>query len=343
LKALLLTEYGKLSMADVPIPEVGEHDALIRIRACGVCGSDVHGYDGSTGRRIPPLVMGHEASGVIERMGAAVTDFHPGDRVTIDSTVSCGQCAFCRRGEVNLCDRRVVLGVSCDDYRRDGAFAEYVAVPAHILYRLPATLSFDHAAVIEALSVAVHAVGRHSPRPDETVLVIGCGMIGLLVLQVLRDRGPRVIVAVDVDEERRALAARLGADHTIDAKRSDVPAAVRDLTKGQGADLAFEVVGRSETVNAAIASVRKGGTVTLVGNLAPSIELPLQQVVTRELSLLGSCASSGEYPAAIDLLARGRVEVSPLISVSAPLEEGPAWFERLHRGEGRLMKVILNP
>ncbi len=325
----------------MPVPSIGEDDVLVRVRACGVCGSDVHGYDGSTGRRIPPLVMGHEAAGTIDRVGAAVTGFAPGDRVTFDSTVSCGDCDFCRRGEINLCDRRTVLGVSCGDYRRHGAFAEYVSVPARICYRLPDALPFEHAALIEAVSVAVHAVGLKVPAPDDDVAVLGCGMIGLLIIQVLRERGCKSIIGVDLDERRTAMAMQLGATAALGA--SDVPSAIRRATNGRGADHAFEVVGRSETVQAAVRSVRKGGTVTLVGNLSPSVDLPLQDVVSRQLTLLGSCASSGEYPACIDLMARGAIDVAPLISATAPLDEGPSWFERLHRGDSQLMKVILKP
>jgi L-iditol 2-dehydrogenase len=313
----------------------------VRVRACGVCGSDVHGYDGSTGRRIPPLVMGHEAAGIVERTGAAVSGFSPGDRVTFDSTVSCGACDYCRRGQINLCDRRTVLGVSCADYRRHGAFAEYVSVPARIVYRLPEALSFEHAALIEAVSVAVHAVGLKTPNADDTVLVLGCGMIGLLVIQVLREKGCTSIIAVDIDERRCDLALQLGA--TAKLVGTDVSEHVRRVTGGRGADHAFEVVGKSETVQAVVRAVRKGGTVTLVGNLAPHVELPLQDVVSRQLTLLGSCASSGEYPACIDLMARGVIDVAPLISATAPLDEGPTWFERLHKGDGRLMKVVLRP
>ena len=343
MKALLLSEPGKLDIADLPVPEAGDEDLLVRVRACGICGSDVHGYDGSSGRRIPPLVMGHEAAGVVERAGAGVRDFRPGDRVTFDSTVYCGRCDFCRRGEVNLCDNRMVLGVSCGDYRRHGAFAEYVAVPARIACHLPDNIPFEHAAVIEALSVAVHAVGRKPPAADDVVLVVGCGMIGLLVVQVLRARGVRRIVALDIDSARRTLAEQVGAWRTLDASDPDVLASIRALGGGRGADLALEAVGRTETVQMAIRGVRKGGTVTIIGNLSPRIEVPLQEVVTREISLLGSCASSGEYPACIDLMASGAVDVSPLISVTAPLEEGPDWFARLHRGGEPLMKVILQP
>ena len=343
MKALLLTDYKSLSVTDMPIPEIGEDDVLVRVRACGICGSDIHGYDGSTGRRIPPLIMGHEAAGAIERVGSAVTKFRAGDRVTFDSTVSCGACDFCRRGQVNLCDNRTVLGVSCGDYRRHGAFAEYVSVPERILYRLPDGLPFERAAMIEAVSIAVHGVGRHVPEPGDTVVVVGAGMIGVLVIQVLRERGCRNIIAVDIDDQKRALALEMGAASTLNPKDADIPAVVREMSGGKGADAAFEVVGRSETVLAAIQSLRKGGTAVLIGNLSPRVELPLQEVVTRELSLLGSCASSGEYPECIDLLARGAVDVTPLVSLMAPLEQGPEIFERLHKGDSRLMKVILQP
>src|SRR6187399_2840759 len=163
MRALLLTEYGRLDVAAMDVPQPGAEDVLVRVRHCGICGSDIHGYTGITGRRIPPLVMGHEAAGVIERVGAAVTGVAPGDRVTFDSTVYCGRCDFCRRGQVNLCDARMVLGVSCADYRRHGAFAEFVAVPARILHKLPASLPFEHAAMVEPLAVAVHAVERRRP------------------------------------------------------------------------------------------------------------------------------------------------------------------------------------
>jgi L-iditol 2-dehydrogenase len=342
MKALLLEAYNQLVVADVPVPEIGHDDLLVRVKACGVCGSDVHGFDGSTGRRIPPLVMGHEAAGIVERVGTGVTNLAPGDRVTFDSTVFCGECEYCRRGEVNLCDNRRVLGVSCADYRRHGAFAEYVAVPARISYRVPDSVPFEHAALIEPLSIAMHAVNRKVPPPGEPIVIVGCGMIGLMILQVLRVHGCGPILSVDVDARRRATAETLGAQRTIDG-HGDVVAAVREFTDGRGAAQSFEAVGFTETVQAAVRSVRKGGTVALVGNFKPLVDLPLQDVVTRELTLLGSCASRGEYPAAIALMARGGVDVASLISAIAPLEDGPRWFDRLHHGGEDLMKVILRP
>ena len=158
MKALTLTEYNHFEYGDAPEPGMDKGEVLIRVQACGICGSDVHGMDGSSGRRIPPIIMGHEASGIIETIGVGVEDWAPGDRVTFDSTVFCGKCANCQNGQVNLCEDRQVLGVSCGDYRRHGAYAELVAVPAHILYRVPEGMSFEEAAFAEPISVALHAV-----------------------------------------------------------------------------------------------------------------------------------------------------------------------------------------
>src|SRR5688572_6606674 len=232
MKALLLKEYRSLEVVDFPKPDVGPHEVLVRVGACGICGSDVHGYDGSTGRRIPPLVMGHEAAGVIEHVGGEVQDYAVGDRVTFDSTVSCGECEYCRSGRINLCDNRQVLGVSCGDYRRHGAFAEYVAVPERILYKLPGSLPLEHAALIEAMSVAVHAVKRSPPKRDDDVVVVGSGMIGLLVIQVLRHYGCRRLIAVDVDDDRLSLAKRLGATEVINARSQDAAKQISELTDG---------------------------------------------------------------------------------------------------------------
>lgn len=343
MKALLLKEYSDFVYQEVPVPQVHEDQVLVRVRACGICGSDVHGMDGSTGRRRPPIIMGHEASGVIAEVGERVSGWNKGERVTFDSTVYCGSCWFCQRGLINLCDHRRVLGVSCEDYRQHGAFAEYVAVPHHILYRLPEAVSFEHAAMVEAVSVAIHAVERTPISLGDTAVVVGVGMIGLLVVQALRLAGCGKIIAVDLDEERLNLARRLGADVSLKADGCNVSEEVKHCTGGRGADVAMEVVGTSPTVNSAVACVRKGGALTLVGNLKPSVELPLQTVVTRQLTLYGSCASSGEYPACLELMARGAINTEALISATPPLSEGAIWFRRLYDREPGLMKVILLP
>ena len=189
MRSLLLSEYNRLELADLPLPAAGRGEVLVRVEACGICGSDVHGFDGSTGRRIPPIVMGHEAAGTVEAIGDGVKNFKKGDRVTFDSTVYCGECQYCKRGEINLCDNRQVIGVSCGDYRRHGAFAEYVVVPERIMYLLPENLSFNEAAMLEAVSVAMHGVKVSQIAGGETVLVIGAGMIGLLIVQAARAAG----------------------------------------------------------------------------------------------------------------------------------------------------------
>jgi L-iditol 2-dehydrogenase len=342
MKALLLSQYRHLEMTDVPTPMAGPGEVLIRVAACGVCGSDVHGYDGSSGRRIPPIVMGHEAAGTIAAVGAGVADFAEGQRVTFDSTIYCGACAYCARGEVNLCDNRQVLGVSCGDYRRAGAFAEYVAVPSRIVYRLPETISFAEAAMLEAVAVAIHGVSLTSLSRDSTALVLGAGTIGLLTLQALRVAGCERVLVADVDASRLKLAKELGATEVLSAE-TDIVAQVLQRTGGAGVDAAVEAVGQNETVSAAIASVRKGGCVTLVGNITPEVTLPLQRVVTRQIRLQGSCASAGEYPKAIELMASRAIRVKPLITAIAPLDEGPKWFERLYAREPNLMKVVLTP
>jgi L-iditol 2-dehydrogenase len=343
MKALLLSQYKQLSVMDLPDPVPGPGEVLVRVAACGICGSDVHGYDGSSGRRIPPIVMGHEAAGVVGAVGEGVAAYRVGDRVTFDSTVYCGECEFCRRGEVNLCNRRQVVGVSCGDYRRPGAFAEYVTVPERILYRLPEGLAFSDAAMLEAVSVAIHAARVAEVKGGETALVIGAGMIGLLILQAAKASGCRPVYVADVDASRLQLARQLGADAVIDSSREALDSRIAELTSGRGVDVAFEAVGRTETVAAAIDATRKGGTVALVGNIAPEVTIPLQKVVTRQIRLQGSCASAGEYPQAMQWMAEGKIQVAPLITAVAPLEDGPAWFARLYAREPNLMKVVLDP
>ena len=342
MKALLLSQYRRLEIANIPVPKPGPDELLVRVAACGICGSDVHGYDGSSGRRIPPIVMGHEAAGIVEALGSAVNGFAKGDRVTFDSTVCCGECNNCRRGDVNLCDRRQVLGVSCGGYSRNGAFAEFVTVPARIVYRLPNGLSFHEAALLEAVAVALHAVSLASIQAGSTALVVGAGTIGLLVQQALSVAGCSRVFVTDVDATRLKLSKSLGATAVLDSG-ADLAHELSHLTGGAGVDIVVEAVGIAPTVTTAINSARKGGTVILVGNISPEVTLPLQTVVTRQIRLQGSCASAGEYPRAIELMSSGKINVKPLISVVAPLDEGPQWFERLYAREPHLMKVVLQP
>ncbi|MEZ5300496.1 MAG: galactitol-1-phosphate 5-dehydrogenase [Verrucomicrobiales bacterium] len=344
MKALTLTAYHQFQFGDAPDPAPEAGDLLVRIAACGICGSDVHGMDGSSGRRIPPLIMGHEAAGTVEAAGpeAAAQGWKPGDRVTFDSTVYCGECDFCKAGRVNLCTSRNVLGVSCGDYRRHGAMAELLALPARIAHRLPDGMSFEEAAFAEPVSVALHAVSRIPVQKGDVAVVFGTGIIGLLVLQALKRAGAETVYAVDLDEGRLRLAEQLGAAAGI-VSTPDAAAQIRERTGGRGADIAMEVVGISPTLKLAVESVRVGGSVGLVGNIHAEATLPLQAAVTRELTLYGSCAVCGEYPEAIAAIADGTIQVKPLISAVAPLAEGSDWFGRLYAGKEDLIKVILQP
>jgi L-iditol 2-dehydrogenase len=263
--------------------------------------------------------------------------------VTFDSTVYCGQCEFCRKGDINLCNNRQVIGVSCGDFRRAGAFAEYVVVPQRIAYHLPEALEFQEAAMLEAVSVALHAVRVSDMKGGETALVIGAGMIGLLTLQAAKAAGAARVLVADIDQSRLRRAEQLGADATLLLSGAELVKEVYRRTDGRGVDLVLEAVGRDETIAASIASVRKGGTVTLIGNISPEVKIPLQVVVSRQIRLQGSCASSGEYPQAMELMASGKIKVKPLITAVAPLSDGPRWFERLHAGEPNLMKIVLDP
>lgn len=345
MKALLLTAPSRLELVDFPDPEPRDDEVIVRVRACGICGSDIHGWDGSSGRRNPPLIMGHEASGEVAAVGPRASAWRIGDRVTFDSTIYCGACRFCRAGQVNLCENRRVVGVSPAEYKQHGAFAERVALPARILYRLPDSLPFEQAAMVEPVSIAVHAVQRTKIPPGGTAVVVGSGMIGLLIVQALRWAGASRIVAVDLADNRLALARRLGATHTLNSGQADVAAEVARLTDGLGADVSFEVVGFTPTLNLALAVLKRGGHCVMVGNLSPKTQdFPLQAVVTKEITIAGSCASAGEYPLCLDLIANGTIDVQPMIEAVAPLAEGASWFQRLSAKDGgRYMKVILLP
>ncbi len=344
MKALVLNQYKQLDFQEMPVPKPGPNEVLIRVQAVGICGSDVHGMDGSSGRRVPPIIMGHEASGIIAEVGSDVHDWATGDRVTFDSTVYALDDWYSRRGMYNLSDGREVVGVSTPNFRRHGAFAEFVTVPQHIMYRIPDNVSFTQAAMVEPVAVALHAVSLTPIQINDSAVVVGAGMIGLFVIQALKLAGCSPIIAIDLDDDRLALAKKLGATHTLNARTdADVPAQVKFLTHGRGADVAFEVVGANATINTAISCVRKGATITLVGNLTPTVEIPMQKIVTEQLRLQGSCAINGEYEASLALISSGKIDVGAILSAEVPLSEGAAWFDRLYNHEKGLMKVVLKP
>jgi (R,R)-butanediol dehydrogenase/meso-butanediol dehydrogenase/diacetyl reductase/L-iditol 2-dehydrogenase len=237
----------------------------------------------------------------------------------------------------------MVLGVSCDEYRRHGAFAEYVLVPDHICYHLPEGLSYEEAAMTEPAGVAAHAFRMASPGLDETAAVVGSGLIGLTLIQILHSSISGKIIALDTDPVRRQKSLDAGADIALDPADPDLDKKIKEISSGRGIDRVFEAVGATAPIQTAISIVRKGGSVTLIGNVSPKIELPLQSVVTRQIRLQGSCAIAGEYPIALDLMARKKIDVRSLISKTAPLSEGQIWFDKLYNREDNLLKVVLIP
>ena len=342
MKALVLEKYMELKYREVPDPVIKPGEVLVEVKASGICGSDIHGMDGSTGRRVPPVIMGHEASGVISETGNDVTEWQAGDRVTFDSTIYRLDDWYTRKGLYNLSDGRMVLGVSAREFRRDGAYAEYVAVPAHILYKIPDNVSYTKAAMVEPAAVAMHAINLTPVELGDTAAVVGTGMIGLFIVQLLKLSGCSRVIAVDIDDEKLELAGQLGATHLINPDKTGVDA-ILSLTEGRGADAAFEAVGTGPAVNTAVNTLRKGGTLTLVGNLHPMVEIPLQEIVTRQLRLQGSCAINGEYRAVLDLMEQKLIDTDAILSAEAPLHEGADWFKRLYNKEKGLIKVVLVP
>jgi threonine dehydrogenase-like Zn-dependent dehydrogenase len=343
MRALVHTAPLQFNLRDVPEPKPNDEEVLVRVKACGICGSDVHGYTGKTGRRIPPIIMGHEAAGVVEAVGRNVQNVTAGERITFDSTVYCNQCSACRQGRVNLCQNRKILGVSTPAFRRDGAMAEYVVVPWWITYRLPDAVSFEEAALIEPASVSLHAARITPIDVNDVVVVVGAGQIGLFAIQAVRVKGAGTIIALDMREERLTLARQLGADVTINPGTTNVAAEMRRAVGHPDADAVLEAVGTEASVQLAMDLTKLGGHVTLIGNVTPRVQVNLQDIVSRELTLRGSCAIAGEYRACLDMMAAGRIQAKPLISRIVPLAEGQAAFDALHRGDAGLMKIVLQP
>ena len=340
MKALVHTALSKFEYKDVPMPQVGDSDVLVRVKAVGICGSDLHGFTGETPRRIPPCIMGHEGAGLVESVGKDVPNLAVGDRITFDSTVYCNQCPPCCRGRINLCDNRRVLGSSHKTWRKDGCMAEFVVMPYWITYRVPDSVSFEEAALVETAAVGMHAACITPIEVNDVVAVIGAGPIGQFTIQAARVRGAGSVVALDVRDERLALARELGASLTINPAQEKVEAVLQKAFGRPDVDVVLEAVGLPSALELAWKLAKKKGNITLIGNVAP-VPFPLPEVVVRELTIRGSASSSGELRACLDLMAQGRIQAKPLISRIMPLAEGQLAFDTLLRGDPTLMKVLL--
>lgn len=334
MKALVLTGPASFSYRETPTPVPAPDEVLIRVRACSICGSDVHGCLGTNGRRIPPVIMGHEASGVIEQLGTDVQNWNVGDRVTFDSTQYCGNCSNCRKGMTNLCLNRRIVGVACSDYKMNGAMAEYIAVKAHTLYPIPDMVSFEEACLIEPLSVGLHAVALSELKADASVVIIGDGTIGLMTLEAVLAAGAAHVNIVGHHPERFRHYAR---------HRQVVPVRAIPEADFYHADFVFDTVGNGETLTDAFSYVRTGGTIVCIGNYAVTADFPLQECIVRQIRVFGSYSSAGEYPLGLRLIQDKKVDLSPFLEHILPLSDGEMAFQELLDRKKRILKTILLP
>lgn len=332
MKALNFADYNRLELIDMPIPDLQyPDDVLVRVRAAGVCGSDLHGYTGKTGRRKPPLVMGHEASGEVTAVGEAVEHVKPGDRVGIQPLVY-------RPDPVTGRVVRQMIGMNLP-----GAYAEYVVIPADNVYPIPDTLAYESASLTEPLAVGVRAVGTTHVRPYDSALVIGAGTIGLLTMQVLLLAGVHSVTISDVSDVRLNLAREMGAGNTINPGNQEFDALVSEITSGNGFDVVYEAVGISATVGQSISAIRDGGTVVWIGNNQRMVEVNMQAIVTRELHVAGTYGmNKNDFQRALQMLSDNRIAIDRLISRRATLEEGPHLFDEL-LSDASLVKCVVEP
>ena len=336
MKALMYRGPWKMPVEelDEPAPTAGK--VVVDVQAVGICGSDVHGFTGNSGRRTPGIVMGHEFAGTISELGPEVEGYAVGDGVVVMPlySVAAGVDPY----PLNLSPHRRLTGMN-----EHGAYAQRVAVRAAQLFPKPAGLSWQRAALCEPMAVTLHAARITPINPMQKVAVIGAGPIGLLTMLAARLKGAGTVIVVDRSVHRLELAEELGADAVINVDGTDADAAIREMTGG-GVDVAFEAVGISSTARLSVEVTRNGGNITWIGNNARMIEVDMQSIVTREMSVRGSYGfDETDFAAAIEALSSGRLNVDPLVEEIAPLDDGPEIFRSLAAGENDLVKIILKP
>lgn len=323
-----------------PNPAPGE--VKLRMAHTSICATDIeqwqHGPLGIPGkRRTEPLVLGHEAAGYVAEVGEGVTDFKPGDRVAVMNVLSCEQCYWCHKGERSACANQLTFGLTAN-----GGLAEYAAWPAHHVLTIPDHVPDEEAPLNEPTAVAVHGARRANVRVDDNVVVLGCGTVGLLTVQVMKASGARVI-AIDRRQQSLDMAAHLGADETIDASKDDPGQVLPDLTHGIGPDIVMETSGATPTPISAIEWVRRRGKVVLVGLYSSSVDMRFNRIVMGEREVFGSVSETPEdYRTALNLIASGKVKVAPLISAQTTLERAiPEGFERMLKPEKDVFRIVV--
>lgn len=337
MRALWYLAPGRLELQATPAPDPRPDEVVIQVGAAGVCGSDLHGYLGKSLNRKPPLVMGHEFAGAVVSVGAAVRDLAAGTAVTAYPLITCGSCPACRRGDTSQCPSRQVIGI-----HRPGGFAEFVSVPRACVVPLPSGVPVLTGSLAEPLANAVHIFNRSVRGLVSRIAIFGAGTQGLMALQLARLLSPAVLISVDIVPARLEMARRAGATSVLNARTEDVAARVRELTGGEGVDLAIEAVGATAARQAAVASVRTGGTVALLGLGEEMTPFNAVDMVNREIILRGSYAYTyPDFVRAVEMLASG--QVGGKWAHAYPLEAGPEVFHQLTTDPGDLIKAILTP
>jgi len=343
MKALRIHGPLDMRLEEVPLPEIRESQVLIRVRAVGICATDIELYDG----RMPyirqglsrlPLTPGHEWSGTVEQVGTAVGTLKTGDRVVGDISLGCGQCLNCLRGAYHLCDSRTELGV----INEQGAFAEYIRSFGRHVYPIPDGLSFEEAAFAEPTATCVNALSRTGVRPGDRAAVFGDGVIGFLAAQVSRCLGASAVVLIARKPDHAPVAEALGIQF-VDSSQKDIQSEVPRLLGGLP-ELVSECTGNPDALNQALHLTRPGGrfnALSITG--AREVPVDVDYLVTRDIVMVGSLASPNAFPAALRLLASGAVKVSPLITKTYPLDRGVEAFEYVRLKKGPRIKVLVSP
>ncbi len=337
MKALVYQGPYQMPLMDMQEPKPESEQVIIQVKAVGICGSDVHGFRGTTGRRMPPIIMGHEFSGVVSAVGTAVNEWKTGDRVVINPLLTCGVCASCLAGKPNTCQDRHCLGVDMH-----GAYASFVAVHRSMVHALPDEVTFAQGAMVEPLAVAMHAANITDFSLCEDVVIIGAGTIGLLTLLSVKMKGAGKVIQIDTDPHRLAFAESIGATHVINAAKTDAVQEVRALTGDKGADAVIEAVGISATANQSLYLVKNGGNVTWIGNSQPEIKINMQQIVTRELTLKGSYGFTSEFTTALAAIQQQIIDPMVLVEKEITLAEASNIIDDLARGKAQYIKVMVN-
>jgi len=342
MKALVFNGPRSMEYKEVPTPEPGSGEVRIRPKAVSICGSDSSGYKGGNAMRTPGLIMGHEFSGVIEKLGPDVTGLSVGQRVAVHHNLFCGKCRDCKEGRDNVCVNRAIIGTTMPKAGPyNGAMADFVIAPAKKIIPLPDNVSFNEAAMGEPLSIGLRATDKVKELKGQTVLVYGAGPIGLLNVQCVKAREAARIIVVDTVDYRLDMAKECGASVVINSKNQDVQKIVNEMTDSGGVDVIFDCVGVKETVNNGAKLVRCGGTVVWVGLADNTFEFDYKYAVCKEITFMSAYMYVDELEKGLDLIAAGKLNVSKIITGVYPMSEGAKHFELIAKGESKDIKIIL--